>query len=39
MPGLRDVALLDGQGFKQVEGFALGDAFDNVDQDYIGQFL
>ena len=33
------VALLDGHGLEQVERLALGDAFDDVDQDDIGQFL
>ena len=33
------VALLDRHGFEQVEGFALGDSFDNIDQDHVGQFL
>src|SRR5439155_1759746 len=33
------VALLDGHGFEQVESFALRDAFDDVNQDYVGEFF
>ena len=33
------VALLDGHGFEQVEAFALWDAFDDVDQDNVGEFF
>ena len=33
------VALLDGHGFEQIQTLALRDAFDDVDQNDIGQFL
>ena len=33
------IALLDRHGFEQVERFALGHAFDNIDQHHVGQFL
>ena len=33
------IALLDGHGFEQVESFALGNAFDDIDEDDIGQFF
>src|SRR5450755_2740799 len=33
------VALLDGHGFEQVETFALGDPFHDVDEDDIGEFF
>ena len=33
------VALLDGHGFEQIESFALRDAFDDVDENDVGEFL
>ena len=33
------VALLDGHGLEQVESFALRDAFDDVDENDVGEFL
>ena len=33
------VALLDRHGFEQVEAFALGYAFDDVDENDVGEFL
>src|SRR5579864_5085962 len=39
--GARDVgiALLDGHGFEQVEAFALRHAFNDVDQNDVGEFF
>ena len=34
-----DVALFDGHGLKEVEGFALGHTFDDVDEDYVGELF
>ena len=33
------IALLDGHGFEQVEAFALRHAFDDVDEDDVGEFF
>ncbi len=33
------IALLDGHGFEQIEAFALGNAFDDVDENDIGQLF
>ena len=33
------IALLDGHGLEQVETLALGDAFHDVDEDDVGEFL
>jgi hypothetical protein len=33
------VALLNGHGLEQVESFALGDAFDDIDEDDVGELL
>jgi len=33
------VALFDGHGFEQIQSFALRDAFDDVNEDYVGQFF
>src|SRR5208337_5153571 len=38
-PENRRVALLDGHGLEQIKTFALGNAFDDVDEDDIGQFF
>src|SRR6185437_3537669 len=33
------IALFDGHGFEQVESFALRHAFDDVNEDDVGEFL
>ena len=34
-----DIVTLDRTGLEQIEPLTLGDAFDHVHQDYIGEFL